>query len=82
MVLDDGDTLARALPRSGLPMLGRTDPYGDVTLSRTEMGQLVSELRTLAGRAARGDVAVLVQVLDLAVRCRDAPGTELRFEGD
>ncbi|UKJ64616.1 hypothetical protein H1Q78_04140 [Cellulosimicrobium cellulans] len=82
VLLDDGDVLARVLPRSGLPMLARVDPYGDVVLSSSEMEQLLDELHVLVSRSARSDVVVLDRVVALAERCLRDPGAELRFEGD
>ncbi|MFD4991786.1 hypothetical protein ACFWH7_11425 [Cellulosimicrobium cellulans] len=79
VVPDDGDVLARVLPTSGLPMLARVDPDGDVVLSGSEM--VLDELRVLVSRSARSDVAVVDRVVALAERCRRDPGTELRFEG-
>ncbi|MFE6235641.1 hypothetical protein [Cellulosimicrobium sp. NPDC057862] len=82
VVLDDGDVLARLLPASGLPMLARVDPYGDVVLSGSEMEQLLDELHVLRSRSDRSEAVVIDKVVVLAERCRGEPGCELRFEGD
>ena len=82
VVPDDGDVLARLLPASGLPMLARVDPYGDVVLSSSEMEQLLDELRILMDRSSPPDAVVLGAVVALAERCRRELGAELRFEGD
>ena len=79
---DDGDVLARLLPASGLPMLARVDPYGDVVLSGSEMEQLLDELHILMDRSSPPDAVVLGAVVVLAERCRRELGSELRFEGD
>lgn len=82
VVPDDGEVLARLLPTSGLPMLARVDPYGDVVLSGSEMEQLLDELHILMDRSSPPDVVVLGAVVALAERCRRELGSELRFEGD
>nr|WP_128082921.1 hypothetical protein [Cellulosimicrobium sp. MM] len=78
---DDGDVLARLLPASGLPMLARVDPYGDVVLSGS-VEQLLDELHILMDRSSPPDAVVLGAVVVLAERCRRELGSELRFEGD
>ena len=78
-VADEDSVIARTFSRSGKPMLSRVDPYGDLVLSPAEMGQFIAEAESLAVGAGAG---LIRQVLDLARRCRDMPGTELHLQGD
>jgi hypothetical protein len=63
-------------------MLSRVDPHRDLILNPAEMEQFSSEVRSLAARVDEAGVALIHQVLELACRCRDEPGTELHLQGD
>ncbi len=82
-VVDADEVFAGICTRSGLPMLSRVDPYGDLVLTAAEIPQLVEELDTEAGRAGEdAEREVLAAVRRLAERCAAEAGTELYLEGD
>ncbi|MFF1817269.1 hypothetical protein ACFVWG_08225 [Kribbella sp. NPDC058245] len=82
-VVDADDVFAGICAHSGLPMLGRVDPYGDLVLTAAEMPQLLGELETELGRAAGAtERALLTEVRRLAEQCAAEAGTELHLEGD
>ncbi|WP_125777828.1 hypothetical protein [Antribacter gilvus] len=82
-VSDSDDILVRLCAASGLPMLSRVDPYGDLVLSSDEMEQLVSELDQV--RTSTSDHAerwLLDRVLVLARTCARDRDLRLWFAGD
>ncbi|MCT9081527.1 hypothetical protein [Streptomyces fulvoviolaceus] len=81
--VDDTDAFARLCTGSGLPMLGRVDPYGSLRLTSVEMDQLTGELGVLQGRVTDAtDRRILAEVSELGLRCAADGSTELYFEGD
>lgn len=82
MVADEGDDLAQAFTQSGMPMLSRVYPYKDLILTAAEMEQFMQEAESLIAGADVTCAARLRQVLGLARRCRNEPGTELHLQGD
>ncbi|MEU4390244.1 hypothetical protein [Kribbella sp. NPDC023855] len=82
VVLDEADVFAGVCAGSGLPMLSRVDPYGDLVLTGEEMPQFIAEVEVEWGRAAEPQRGVLAEVRRLAEWCAAEPSTELHLEGD
>ncbi|WP_156325388.1 hypothetical protein [Nonomuraea sp. SBT364] len=73
----------RARGRSGVPMLERVDPYGDLILTSEEMPQFLAGLDYLAGLAeTAGERDILENVARLAAVCREDATLELHLVGD
>ena len=85
--VDDGtNILHRLLPSSDDPSfraLRYVDWYGDTVFNRSQMQDVLSELRLLLKRAKGDSESELVErILELALRCRQEPHLYLKFYGD
>lgn len=65
------------------PLLQYIDPYGNVVFNGSQALQVINELKLLMSKASSDEQKkVLADVIDLAMRCKNAPHTYLRFRGD
>ncbi len=77
--------LDRVLPIGNprFPMLRYIDPYGNTIFNGDQMYPLLEELDRLAAEVSNEDgKALLAQIRELAIHCRDHPHEFLRFIGD
>jgi hypothetical protein len=81
-VPDSDDILACSFSEAKSPMLRRIDPYKDLILTSSEMVELIIELDLLLAFSTLEASGRIRQVMELASWCRDAPRTELHFQGD
>jgi hypothetical protein len=65
------------------PLLGWVDPYSNTIFNSNQMWPLLKELDQLARTVSTEEgKKLLVQICEIAIGCRDAPQTYLRFIGD
>lgn len=77
--------LDRILPigDASFPLLQYIDEYGNTVFNGRQMPQFLKEWDVIVGMAESGDDRkVLLEIRDIAVRCKDEPHLFLRFIGD
>ena len=65
------------------PLLGWIDEYSNTIFNAIQMGPLLKELDQLEGTISTEEGReLLAQIREMAIECRNAPQTYLRFMGD
>jgi len=62
--------------------LGFVDEYGDAVFNRLQMPTLIAELERVKKKANPEQIELIDQILELARLCKEAPQTQIRFQGD
>lgn len=78
----DGVEAALGAAKEPYPILDSISPYGEVTIPRDRLADLVDECRRLQLRSTERTGALLLRVAEFIERVIDDPDTELWFDGD